>query len=364
MILQKIVVFVLVFCVTSLSSAQDTTFTVVASHSILADVVKNIAGDNVNVIELIPSGQDPHTFTPLASDMVTLSTADVVFVNGAMFEEGLLDSIETASGAMDVITVSECVPFITTDLEQHDETHDDDDHGEDEENHHADEECEDYVETISSLLSDEMMIMPESAVSIEHCNESDHLDEGDDHAHGACDPHVWFDPVNVMFWTQTIRDTLTELDPKNADVYRQNSETYLQELSDFITETAFPLVETIPVENRVLVTNHDSMRYFAQRFGFELADTVIPGSSTLAEPAPVDIARLIETIRNESILAIFTDSTVNSSVAEQISRETGVMLHMLYTGGLSASDGPASTYLDYMTYNVNTVVNALTSTQE
>ena len=179
------------------------------------------------------------------------------------------------------------------------------------------------------------------------------------HQEGGCDPHVWTDPHNVMHWTLVIRDTLTEMDPANADVYAANAAAYIEELETLTQSFIIPAVESVPESDRVLVTNHETLAYFAAQFDFEVVTTVIPGSATGAESSAAVIAEIIDVINAEGVPAIFGESTVSDAVANQIATETGATLFPLYSGSLSEADGPAATYIDYMTYNVTTIVEAL-----
>jgi ABC-type Zn uptake system ZnuABC Zn-binding protein ZnuA len=175
---------------------------------------------------------------------------------------------------------------------------------------------------------------------------------------GICDPHVWMNPQNVMLWTLTIRDTLSERDPANAETYARNAEAYIAQLSELHSEIE-TLLESIPPQNRVLVTNHDSLGYFAAQYGFEVVGVVISGGSTVAEPSAQDIATLIEVIEAHRVQAVFAETTINPDIAQQVANESGAVLYTLYSGSLGDADGPASTYLDYMRYNTRTIVDGL-----
>ncbi|MEO0563756.1 MAG: zinc ABC transporter substrate-binding protein, partial [Chloroflexota bacterium] len=186
----------------------------------------------------------------------------------------------------------------------------------------------------------------------------EHGDEHD-HDHGACDPHVWMEPHNVMFWTMIVRDTLVELDPANAETYTANAAVYLETVDELVHDFIRPMVATLPEENRVLITNHDAFGYFAATNEFELLDTIIPSFSTLAQASAADVAGVIDVIREQNVPAIFAETTVSDDLAQQIADETGVQVAVLYSGSLSEADGPASTYVDYIQYNITTIVEAL-----
>jgi manganese/iron transport system substrate-binding protein len=182
--------------------------------------------------------------------------------------------------------------------------------------------------------------------------------EAEEEHEGEFDPHIWFDPQNVMVWTQNIVRALTTLDPENADAYQANGVAYereLRALDAWIGEQ----VAQVPQEKRKLVTDHTSFNYFARRYGFEQVGAVFPGYSTLAEPAAQDIARLEDAIRKFDVQAVFAGLTVNPGLARRVANDTGTRLVFLYSGSLSESGGPADSYLALMRYNTSAVVEAL-----
>ena len=411
---------------------QEDKLHVVASYSILADVVHNIAGDRVNLTTLIPVGADPHTFQPSPRDLTPLAAADLIFVNGAGIEEGLLDVIESAAEDTPIVEISACVEIIpigaTGHMHEGDEhVHDDDDHGDehddehahddddhgDEHDDHADEDDDDHShEHEDEHAHEDDEHADEDGEHADDHDDDDHADE-DDHAHGdmhshcdendaefvqimgnedahdhgpvlgrledidcggghdheadehehaheegSCDPHVWMDPHNVIYWTLMARDVLSELDPDHADEYAAAAADYMEQLVALEEEFMLPLLETLPVDKRILITSHDSLGYLATSFDFVIIGTVIPGASTLVEPSASDVSALIDLVNDTGVAAIFGETIVNTAVLETIAAETDAELAVIYTGTLSV-DGPASTYLDYMRYNLTTIVEAL-----
>ena len=153
--------------------------------------------------------------------------------------------------------------------------------------------------------------------------------------------------------------TLIELDPTNAEIYTANATSYLEELDALAHDFMTPMIETVSEDNRILITNHDAFGYFAARYEFEIVGTIIPGVSTLSEPSASDVAAIIDLVREEGVPAIFAETTVSDDLAQQIADETGAEIYVLYSGSLSDADEPASTYLDYMRYNVTPIVEAL-----
>ncbi len=277
---------------------------VVATTSIVADVVRQVGGDHVELTTLMPLGTDPHAFEPSPLDAAAIANAHVVFANGAGLEIFLEKFIESAGEEVPVVPVSYGVELI--ELEE----------------------------------------------------ESTHGGRNDHHHHGGVDPHVWFDPNNVMVWVDNIEHALSTLDPGNSRVYQANAEKYRAELlalDGWIRE----MVARVARENRKLVVDHAALGYFARRYGFEQSGAVFPGFSTLTEPSARELAGLEEIIREQGIKAIFVSATVNPALAERIAMDTGVRLVFLYTGSLSEPGGPADSYIAFMRYNVNAIVAAL-----
>ena len=175
--------------------------------------------------------------------------------------------------------------------------------------------------------------------------------------HGA-DPHMWLDPNNMIVYVENIREALTHLDPEGQAVYQSNADAYTAELKALDAWTR-EQVEQVPPEKRLLVTNHDALGYFAERYGFTVAGTVIESFSSDASPSAQQLAALIDQIRSSGAPAIFLDAADNTAFARQIAEETGVQvvtdLHLESLTG----EAPAATYIDMMKHNVTLIVEAL-----
>lgn len=175
--------------------------------------------------------------------------------------------------------------------------------------------------------------------------------------HGV-DPHLWLDPNNVISYVENIREALTHFDPDGAAIFQSNADTYvaqLVELDEWINEQ----VSQIPPERRLLVTNHEALGYFAERYGFTVIGAVVPGVSSDAAPSAEQMANLIDQIKASGSPAIFLDEVENPALAQQIAAETGVkVMENLHLESLT--DGrPAGTYIDMIRHNVTLIVNAL-----
>ena len=350
-------------------AAQAEKLKVAATHSILADVVRMVAGEHIELVTVIPRGADAHSFQPSPRDLTALADADLIFINGAGYEEGLLDSIGNAAESARIIAASACVEIIPFGAGVHDDVHmDEDAHGQ--EDDHADAEahtdgahghCDELAAEFSALVAEDEEAHHGPALGrledIDCAGGHTHDDEA--YAAGACDPHVWMDPHNVIMWTLFIRDTLSEMDAENAGAYAANAAVYIPELLALEEDFFLPMLANVPMENRVLITNHDSLGYLANAFDFEVVSTVIPGADTMSEPSSRDIAALIDLINHEAVPAIFGETVGNASVMEAVAAETGAQLVILHSDSLS-EDGGAMTYIEYMRYNFAAIVAALT----
>jgi len=278
---------------------------VVASTTIIGDVVHQVGDELIELHVLLPVDSDPHSFSPAPKDVAKIESADLVFLNGFNLEESLADLI-SANAQGKIITVSDGVQTIEIGDHAHDEE-----------------------------------------ASSEH-----------EEQHGMPDPHVWMSPANVQIWTDNIAKELIELDPENAAVYQQNAAAYIAELVELDTWIKAQVGQLLQ-ERRGLVTDHDTLGYFAESYGFNVIGVVVLGGSTLSDPSARQIAALEEAILEFDTPAIFVDTTVNPKMSERIASDTGVTLVRLYTGSLSAADGPAANYIEMMRYNVEAILTAL-----
>lgn len=173
------------------------------------------------------------------------------------------------------------------------------------------------------------------------------------------DPHFWLDPVSVITYVENIRDGLSTVDPAGEPVYRRNAAAYIDELK-MLDVWIMDDVKQLPKERRILVTNHESFGYYADRYGFEIIGTIIPSASTGSSPSAQQLVQLVDEIRRTNAPAIFLESGSNPQLAEQVARETDVkVIGDLYTHSISPPDGAAPSYLDMMMYNTRTIVEAL-----
>jgi len=177
--------------------------------------------------------------------------------------------------------------------------------------------------------------------------------------HPEGDPHFWLDPNNVIKYVENTRDGLIQADPQGSQVYTENAAAYMVELQA-LDVWIKKQVAQIPPDQRQLVTNHESLGYFADRYGFTVVGTIIPSVSSESVPTARQLISLIDRIRASDVRAIFMETGANLNLAGQIAGETSaIIVTDLHTESISDANGPAPTYIDMMKYNVNQIVNAL-----
>jgi len=272
---------------------------VVAVETFLADIAQNVAGDRFTVRSLLPPGADPHAFEPAPRDVADVASADMLIVNGGGLEGTLLTTLQNAGGGVKVVDASAGLVTRTP-------------------------------------QPGEPQLGP-----------------------GQSDPHFWLDPILAKTYVANIRDAFVKADPAGAAAYRANAAAYdarLTALDAWIKAQ----VAAIPPQDRKLVTNHASAGYFADRYGFRVIGTVIPGFGTNETPTAQELAALTAAIRSSGARAIFVEKDENPQLARQIAAETGVKaVTGILDHSLTAAGGPAPTYIAMMKYDTGLIVGAL-----
>jgi len=279
---------------------ENRKITVITTTSFVTDTVSRIAGDRVELINLIEYGQDPHSYEPSPRDIARVENADIIFVNGFDLEEGLLNIFESVNGSK-IVELSSTVDFIES---------------------------------------------PE---------EEDH--------HGI-DPHTWMSPLNVIKWSETAAESLIKINGVNKEYYEANKSDYIRELID-LHEKIQNKLSVIDVEQRVMITDHDSLAYFAREYNFKIPGTIIPGTSSNSDTSARALIDLIKLIERTGVQTIFIGETAGPDMAkltENIRSELNspVKIVKLKSGSLDKPGTGADTYLDYMDYNTDLILNGLT----
>jgi zinc/manganese transport system substrate-binding protein len=299
---------------------------VVASFSILGDLVRQVGGDRIDVVTLVGPDGDAHVFEPAPADARRVAEAKLVVVNGLGFE-GWLDRLVKASGYKGPVAVaSEGIAAREVDEADHHEhagheaheehAHDEAGHDHDEAGHHA-------------------------------------------HDHGGLDPHAWQSVANARLYIRNIRDALIAADPEGRPVYEANAAAYTGTLDGLEAEVK-AAVAKIPRDARRVITTHDAFGYFAAAYGIEFL--AAQGVSSDSEPSARDVARLVRQIREDAVRAVFLENIADARLMQRIAEETRAKIGgTLYSDALSPPDGPAPTYVDMMRHNVREIGTALTS---
>lgn len=289
---------------------------VVATTSIMGDVLAEVLGDRAELTVLIPNGQNPHSYAATPQALRTVAQVDLVFVNGLNLEENLLEDIRNATSAP-IVPISAGIEPLGSGGHDH--------------------EGEDH----------------------------DHEDEGEDHDHdhSAGDPHFWTDPNNVIVWVENAVTVLSQADPAGEAVYRAAADAYIAELEALDLEIR-QAIAAIPRAQRKLVLDHDAYAYFADEYGLEVVGTVIPSTTDTDEPSPRDIARLAELIQDEGVSTIFVGRTASqglASLAQAVAEEAGTNVQILpmLTGSLASPGEPGDTYLGFIRYNLGQIASGL-----
>jgi zinc/manganese transport system substrate-binding protein len=269
---------------------------VVATFSILGDLVKNVGGDRVDVATLVGPDGDVHVYSPTPGDAKMLSAAKAVFVNGLELEGWMTRLISASgSGAPVVVASAGVVP----------------------------------------------RDMP------------DRREAG----RAALDPHAWQSVANAKIYVANIRDGLERADPAGKAIYAANAAAYLAKL-DALDGEVRAAIAKIPATRRKVITTHYAFGYFGDAYG--LAFIAPEGLSTDAEPSAKDVATIIAQIRREKIPAVFMENITDPRLMREIAGDTGAAIGgTLYSDALSAPDGPAGTYIELMRHNVGEFDKAL-----
>jgi manganese/zinc/iron transport system substrate-binding protein len=305
--MKKIFIFTVVLalllsaCATETNSNTSGKLNVVTTTGMIGDIVKNVGGDYVEVISLMGPGVDPHLYKASEGDVTRLQSANLIFYNGLHLEAQMGEVIEKMN-EFGVKTVA------VTDL-------------------------------IDRSLLHASPTYPDQF-----------------------DPHVWFD---VSLWikaVEQVKETLTEVDSAHRSEYEANAEAYLNQLEE-LHQYVLTQAQTIPVEQRVLITAHDAFNYFGEAYGFEVRG--LQGISTEAQAGTADVQELASFIVQRQIPAIFVESSVpqrNIEAVQAAVQDQGfnvVIGGSLFSDAMGTAGTPEGTYIGMVTHNIDTIVKAL-----
>jgi ABC-type Zn uptake system ZnuABC Zn-binding protein ZnuA len=270
--------------------------TAVATTTQVADLVRNVGGGRVDVHGILPPNADPHGYEPRPSDAKALTDADVVFQSGGDLDTWLDEVVDSAGGHAQRVTLI------------------------------------DSVTTIKGK---------------------------DQHGGEETDPHWWQDPRNAVLAVAAIRDALVKADPGGRAGYERRAAAYTSRLRSLDAEVA-RCMERVPAAKRKLVTTHDALGYFANRYGIEVIGAVIPALSTQAQPSAKDVQQLVDQIKREGVEAVFPEASLSRKLEQAISREAGAEVGgQLWADTLGPKGSSGATYLDAIGANASTLADGM-----
>ena len=276
---------------------------VVASFSILADMVKQVGGPHVEVTSLVGPNSDAHVFDPTPADAKRLASAKLVVVNGLGFEGWMGRLIKSSGYKGPVLTASK------------------------------------GVKTIPMA-------------------ESDH-GHGHKHSHAAPDPHAWQNLLNARQYVENIRVALSAAMPAHSADFQSRATDYLKQI-DALEKSTKARIAAVPMERRRVITSHDAFGYFARAYKVNFYP--LQGLSTASEPSAADVARIVNEIKKNKVTAIFTENISDPRVLERVAKDTGAKIGgTLYADALSVPGTQADTYLKMFELNVSTIVAGISA---
>ncbi len=270
---------------------------VVASYSVICDMVEKIGADKIDSNCLIDYDQDPHTYEAKPSDRKAIEDADAVFYAGLNFEPSIVEMSEATQTPAPKIALHEKATA--------------------------------------------------NVIEVEEDGEKEP------------DPHVWHDIKNGKEMAKLIGDTLAQIDPDNADTYKANAQTYnakLDKLDAWIKQQ----IALIPADKRRLVTTHDAMSYYARAYGLKVEGTLL-GLNTEEQPSATKVKELSDEIKSKGVPTVFAELTANDKVLKVVAKEAGVEVteEPLIADGIGAKGTPEGSYTGMIEYNTCIIVKSL-----
>jgi ABC-type Zn uptake system ZnuABC Zn-binding protein ZnuA len=291
---------------------SDDRLTVVATTTQIGDFARNVGGDRIDLTVLLRPNQDAHDFEPAPSQLRALERADLVLRNGIGLDAFVMDAVAGSSARVVVVTSGISARVVGA-------------------GGHAKEDEQDEADQ-----------------------------ESEEEAQGR-DPHVWLSVDHARTMVAAIRDALAAADPENAPLYRDRADRYLTSLSQ-LDAAIRQEVASVPESCRKLVTNHDTLGYYAAAYGFTIVGSVIPSVDSEARPSASDVADIVRTILEQRVPAIFAETSINPALINQVGREAGVrVVSDLYGDSLGSKGSDGETYIKMMETNTKKIVGALRS---
>ncbi|UJF16570.1 metal ABC transporter substrate-binding protein [Jeotgalibaca sp. MA1X17-3] len=273
---------------------------VVATNSILADMIYNITGDAVDLHSIVPVGTDPHEFEPLPVDIAKSTDADIVFYNGLNLETGgngwfvkLMESSKKVEGEDYFVASTGVEPF--------------------------------YLTTTGETTNQ--------------------------------DPHAWLDIQNGITYVKNMTEVLIEKDSKNKELYTKNSEDYIEKLEE-LDARAKSQFNDLPEEKKLLVTSEGAFKYFSHAYGLEGA--FIWEINTENQGTPEQMTQIIDKINATEVPVLFVETSVDPRTMERVSKETGIEIYSkIFTDSVAKKGEPGDSYYDMLEWNLEKIHEGL-----
>ncbi|MFS0727172.1 metal ABC transporter solute-binding protein, Zn/Mn family [Paenibacillus sp. 1P07SE] len=273
---------------------------IVATYSIVYDIVKQVGGEHVEVISLAPVGSNPHEFDPRPADVTRTADADAIFYNGINLEAG-------------------------------------------------NSWFEKLLETAGKDGEDAPVYLISEGVEVKYLTEAGN--------EGESDPHAWLDLRNGIRYAQNAQAALSELDPAHSAEYAANAEAYIAELQQLHDE-AVERFQEIPESQRFLVTSEGAFKYFSDAYGIEAG--YIWEINSESEGTPAQVQSIVDEIKGREVKGLFVETSVDPRSMEAVSRDSGVpIVGEVFTDSLGRPGEAGDTYLDMMRYNIETIIEGL-----
>jgi len=313
------------------ATADGDRLKVVATTTQLTDFAAQVGGDDIELTGLLQPGGSAHHFDPSPADLLTLGSADVLIVNGAGLDEFVDGAIESSGFNGTVIDASEGIdPELAKQITREGEGGDAHEHAHES---NADEHDHDH---------------------------GDHEEGDHDHDHGDLNPHLWTSPRFAEGMVSMIAGDLARVDPDHADDYTSRADAYVAQLRD-LDAWISAQYERVPEPERVLVTGHDSMRYYLHDYDIAFAGSLLPSFDDNAEPSAAEIDALVDAIKHSGVKAIFVESSLSPKLAQTVANEAGVQVidaDSLYVDSLGPTGSGADTYLAATVHNTRVILEA------
>ena len=274
---------------------------VIATYSIIYDIVKNVGGDRIDIHTLAPVGSNPHEYDPLPKDVQLTTDADAVFYNGLNLEGG-------------------------------------------------NSWFEKLLETAGKAEKDAPVFRLSEGVTPKHLTTKGKESEED--------PHAWLDVRNGIKYAENAKNAFIKIDPDHAAEYEANAEAYIAELQK-LHEEAVARYNEIPQEKRLLITSEGAFKYFSEAYGFEAA--YIWEINSENQGSPEQVSKVVDFIRSKEDPVLFVETSIDPRSMETVSAETGVPIFgKVFTDSIGKPGEDGDTYIKMMEWNIDTIYRGLT----